>query len=77
MKPIKVICPICGEEMTPDNWGKKREMIMSTYPDANGVTYPGETINYVKYFCSCGCEMHYKGTKSCWQECKCAKGNSC
>ena len=74
MKPIKVICPICGEEMVATEYGMKRYV----YQSINGEAYPGETYyNYVDYECSCGCEMHYKGTKSCWQKkcgCKsCAK----
>lgn len=63
MKPKKVICPICGEKMIARNWGMERR----TYSDIGGAIYPGETYNYVSYFCPCGCEINYKGTKDCWK----------
>ena len=57
MKPIKVICPICGEEMIPESWGWERSPTL---------------INCVTYSCPCGCKMEYEGEMSCWQKkCKC------
>ena len=74
MKPIKVICPICGEEMVADNWGKKRQIYHAL---GENIPLPCRETNYVNYDCSCGCVVRYEGETSCWQECKCAKGNSC
>jgi len=68
MKPKKVICPICGEEMIPENWGMKRDIMQNIV----GQKFPSNyAINYVDYVCSCGNVMEYKGTTDCWQKCKC------
>jgi len=69
MKPIKVICPICGEEMIPKEWGKKRDI----YANINGQTFAANySINYVDYVCPCGNKMEYKGIIDCWQKkCRC------
>ena len=64
MKPKKVICPICGEEMIPKNWGKRRDIMQ----DMLGQKFPMDyVINYVDYVCSCGNRMEYKGTEDCWR----------
>ena len=62
MKPKKVMCPICGEEMIARTWGMRRHMI-----EAIGRKISGELINFVDYECLCGCKTMYAGTKSCWK----------
>ena len=69
MKPIKVICPICGEKMIPENWGMKREV---TKYIGGGAHVASITENYVDYVCACGNKMCYSGYVNCWQKkCKC------
>ena len=73
MKPIKVICPICGKKMIPKEWGKKK----SIYTMAGQTLAFNYSINYVNYVCSCGNRMKYKGTEDCWRKCKCKKCGRC
>lgn len=55
MKPIKVICPICGEEMFASSWGMQRQVYRGF---GNEIVCPtGETGNYANYDCSCGNKM--------------------
>ena len=69
MKPIKVICPICGEEMFAISWGMQRQMYRGF---SNEAICTGETDNYANYDCSCGNKMTYRGRENCWQKkCKC------
>ena len=69
MRPKKVICPICGEEMIAENWGIKREVRNCLGGQMVEAGYPK---NYVNYECSCGNKMQYEGFTDCWQkDCKC------
>ena len=64
MKPKKVICPICGRRMVAESWGSHRRVYMEfTAEPAIG----GDILNNVVYICSCGCEIKYEGTESCWE----------
>jgi len=66
MKPKKVICPICGKEMIPKNWGMERDVVY----DMLGGLHPLGVKNYVDYECSCGCKIDYKGETDCWKKCE-------
>lgn len=68
MKPIKVMCPICGEKMIVRNYGVERDI--QRYVGGE-LAVLGHTINFVDYECSCGNKMSYKGIKDCWRKCKC------
>ena len=63
MKPKKVMCPICGEEMIASSWGMRKHM----HEVLGGALIPGENINHVNYECGCGCKVYYAGTRSCWE----------
>lgn len=67
MKPIKVICPICGEKMIVRSYGISRDV--SRYLDGE-IRVIGASKNHVEYTCSCGNSMNYIGTKDCWRKCK-------
>lgn len=75
MKPIKVMCPICGKEMVVESYGIKREVVRFI---GGEVSVIGAPINYVDYTCGCGNKMLYKGYEDCWKKCdgKC-KCKSC
>lgn len=67
MKPKIIKCPICGKEMIPVNWGKKRGIMR----DAIGAI-PLLVKNYAHYECDCGCTIDYSGDLDCWAHaCQC------
>ena len=69
MRPIRLICPICGEEMVVEGYGIQRRIHRSL---GKGVLLPGRTKSYANYECPCGCVVKYSGEKSCWQKkCEC------
>jgi hypothetical protein len=54
----KLVCPVCGREMIPLEYGKKSDSVSRTL---SGDIYPSEPKQFVIAECLCGCELSYLG----------------